>query len=59
MLAVHVPLLLSAPAEVVVPVVRRLRGRRGVTLGPSLVGSTDALAAVLAVRLHRSRPAAG
>ena len=48
--------LLSAPAEVVVPVARRLRGRTGVSTGPSLVVLTNEALFLGLLRLLRGRP---
>jgi hypothetical protein len=49
--------LLGTPAEVLVPVVRRLRGRSGVSLGPGLVNLLNGLLGLGLVHLSRTRPA--
>lgn len=49
--------LLGAPVEVLVPVVRRLRGRSGVSLGPGLVNLGNALLGLGVVHAFRTRPA--
>ena len=48
--------LLGTPAEIVVPVVRRLRGRSGVALGPGLMNLANGLLALAVVRHFRRRP---
>ena len=48
--------LFGAPTEVVVPIVRRLRNRPGVSLGPGIVVLANALVGLGAVRFFRKRP---
>ena len=48
--------LLSAPAEVLLPVVRRLRRRTGIATGPSLVIMANASLALGGAHLLRRRP---
>ena len=49
--------VLGGPAEVLVPVVRRLRGRSGVSLGPGLVNLLNGLLGLGLVHFFRTRPA--
>jgi hypothetical protein len=49
--------LLGTPVEVLVPVVRRLRGRSGVSLGPGLVNLLNGLLGLGVLHVLRSRPA--
>ena len=49
--------VLGGPAEVLVPVVRRLRGRSGVSLGPGLVNLLNGLLGLGLVYFSRTRPA--
>lgn len=55
--AVYAVGLLGAPAELVVAVVRRLRGRPGVSLGPGWMNLANELVALGVVRFFRRRPA--
>jgi hypothetical protein len=48
--------IFAIPAEIVVPVVRRLRGQTGVALGPGLVNLANGLLALCVVRFFRQRP---
>ena len=48
--------LLGTPVEVLVPVVRRLRGRSGVSLGPGLVNLLNGLLGLGVVHVFRTRP---
>ncbi len=54
--AVGAVALCGTPAEVVVPVVRRLRGRSGVSMGPGLVNLANGVVAVGVTRYFRHRP---
>jgi hypothetical protein len=49
--------LLGAPADVIVPIVRRLRGRPGVAVGPGLVTLSHSLLALGVVHVVRQDPA--
>jgi hypothetical protein len=49
--------LLGLPAEAAVPVVRRLRGRSGVPVGPAAMNLANAVVAVGFVHVGRRRPA--
>lgn len=53
--AVQVARLLAAPAELLVPIVRRARGERGVALVPGLVAQGSAVLVGLGVRALRGR----
>jgi len=48
--------VLGTPAELVVPVVRRLLGRDGVSLVPGLVSAGNGLVGLAVVRFVRGRP---
>lgn len=48
--------ILGAPVEFGVPIVRRLRGRSGVSIGPGLVNLTNGILALGAVGYFRQRP---
>jgi hypothetical protein len=47
---------LGAPAEVVVPIVRRLRSQSGVSVGPGLVNVANGIVALGVVHYVRQRP---
>lgn len=49
--------ILGAPVEIVVPIVRRLRGETGVSMGPGLVNLANGLVVVAVVGYFRRRPA--
>jgi hypothetical protein len=49
--------LMGAPAEVVVPLGRRLRGRSGVSVGPGLVNLANGLIGLGLVHFFRRHPA--
>jgi hypothetical protein len=49
--------VLGTPVEVLVPVVRRLRGRSGVSLGPGLVNLVNGLLGLGVVHVFHTRPA--
>jgi hypothetical protein len=48
--------LLSSPAEIILPIVRRVRGRTGVAIGPALVIVANATSALALAHLLRRRP---
>ena len=49
--------LLGTPAEFGVPIVRRLRGKTGVSMGPGLMNLVNGAVAIGVVRFFRERPA--
>ena len=50
---------LGAPAEVVVPIVRRLRSQSGVSVGPGLVNVANGIVALGVVHYVLSAPSSG
>ncbi len=48
--------VLGTPAEIVVPIVRRLRRRSGVSVGPGLVNVVNGIVALGVARYVRQRP---
>ena len=49
--------ILGAPVELVVPIVRRLRGQSGVSMGPGLVNLANGLVVLVVVGYFHRRPA--